>query len=94
MEVTPEQREQIRLSLLRYGLSAAGYTAGLAKVYLRAEGWRQITEDEVQAQIDHLAHAQKGFLDGSAKAISPEVVVYRTTPNGQDYLAKMKEERT
>ena len=93
MELTPELREQVRLSLLRYGLAPAGFTLGLGRAYLKSEGFRQLTIDQVQAEIDYLDHPQKGFLEATNKRISPEVAIYRTTPNGLDYLAQQREER-
>jgi hypothetical protein len=85
MEVTPEQREQIRLSLLRYGLGA--FTAGLARQYLASEGFRGLTKEQVIAEIKYLADPAKGMLAVSGKLISPEVASYSTTANGRDYLA-------
>lgn len=85
MEITPEQREQLRLSLLRYGLGS--FTLGLARQYLTSEGFRGISKEQVQAEINYLSHPQKGLLAENGKLISPEVRTYSTTPNGRDYLA-------
>lgn len=91
MKISVEQREQVRLSLLRYGLAGGGFKVGLATAYLRAEGWK-LERSEVQAEINYLAHPQKGLLEQVAKAVSPEVAEYRTTPNGQDYLAQVSQD--
>jgi hypothetical protein len=87
MSVTPEQREQIRLSLLRYGLGS--FTVGLARQYLASEGFRGLSKEEVRAEILYLADPSKGFLRQNDKLISPEVATYSTTANGRDYLAGM-----
>lgn len=85
MQTTPEQREQIRLSLLRYGLGS--FTVGLARQYLASEGFRGLTREQVQAEINYLADPAKGLLAPNSKLISPEVATYSTTANGRDYLA-------
>ena len=86
MELTSEQREQVRLSLLRYGLGS--FTLGLARQYLASEGWREVTKAEVQGEINYLCDPQKGLLRENSKLISPEVATYSTTANGRDYLAR------
>jgi hypothetical protein len=86
MNLTPESREQVRLSLLRYGLGSI--TVGLARQYLASEGFRGLGREEVQAEIDYLADAAKGLLAREDKPVSPEVPRYRTTAAGRDYLAE------
>jgi len=85
-DITSEQREQIRMSLLRYGLGF--FTIGLARQYLASEGFRGLSREQVQAEINYLADPAKALLRESAKAISPEVRHYSTTAAGRDYLAQ------
>jgi hypothetical protein len=86
MNITPEIREQIRLSLLRYGLNH--FTIGLARQYLASEGMRGLSREEVQAEINYLADPQKALLRENPKAVSPEMRTYATTAAGRDYLAE------
>jgi hypothetical protein len=86
MNLTPELREQVRLSLLRYGLGT--FTVGLARQYLASEGFRGLSREDVQAEIDYLADAGKGLLAHESKPVSPEVRKYKTTAAGRDYLAE------
>ncbi len=81
----------MRLSLLRYGLGK--FTRSLARAYLRGEGWKELTPEQIQAEIDYLAHPQKALLERLNKAVSPEVAEYQTTPAGRDYLAIQGEEQ-
>ena len=86
LDISAEQREQIRLSLLRYGLGS--FTIALAHQYLGSEGFRGITKREVQAEVNYLADAEKGLLRQNDKLISPEVATYSTTSKGRDFLAQ------
>lgn len=90
MQLTPEQREQVRLSLLRYGLGS--FTSRLARQNLTSEGFRGLTQQEVQAEINYLCDPQKGLLVQIGKLISPEVCSYTTTATGRDYLAQAGQE--
>jgi len=83
MNVTPEQREQVRLSLLRYGLGF--FTLGLAVSYLRSEGLG-LDRDQMRMEIGYLE--DKGFLKVMQKEISPENKLWATTASGRDYLAE------
>ena len=85
MQVTPELREQIRLNLLRYGLGS--FTLGLARQYLISEGFRGLSKQEVQAEVNYLADPANELLRSNSKLISPEVALYTTTARGRDYLA-------
>ncbi len=85
MILTAEQREQVRLSLLRYGLGS--FTVGLGRQYLASEGFRGLSKEDVQAEINYLCDAAKSLLRANSKLISPEVATYSTTANGRDYLA-------
>lgn len=86
MILTSEQREQVRLSLLRYGLG--GFSASLARQYLISEGFGLIPLEMVNAEIDYLADPEKKFLRAANKTISPEVKLWKTTAAGRDYLAE------
>ena len=88
MELTPETREQVRLSLLRYCMAGNGITLGLARQYLASEGMGTLTKEDVQAEINYLADPQKDLLRSIGKLISPEVQRYRTTAAGRDFLAQ------
>ena len=84
MNLTAEQREQVRLSLLRYGLGK--FTIGLARQYLISEGFNRIGADQVGMEIDYLE--QKGLLVKVPKAVSPENHTWKTSAEGRDYLAE------
>jgi hypothetical protein len=86
MTLTPEMRKQVRLSLLRYGLGS--FTVGLARQYLASEGFRGLSKEEVQAEINYLCDQEKKFLRPNGELISPEDSSYSTTATGRDYLAK------
>jgi hypothetical protein len=88
--VTPEAREQLRISLLRF-LSANPSKFGLPVKFLtthaKMEGRPQLTQDQVEAELTYLA--DKGLVAELTKAISPEVRSYRITAEGRDYLAAL-----
>lgn len=88
--MSPEQRQQIRLSLLRYGLGS--FTVGLARQYLISEGQHGITREQVQAEIDYLADPDKRLLRKNDNLVSPEVATWSTTAAGRDYLAQSGQE--
>jgi hypothetical protein len=84
--LTPQQREQVRYSLLRYGL---GYmTTGLAHQYLVSEGHRGIAREQVQQEINYLCDPEKGLMRENTKLVSPEMATYSTTALGRDLLAE------
>jgi hypothetical protein len=89
-----EQREQIRLSLLRYCDSADqfGLAASLLLQFLRNEGFRHLTQERLRAEILYLA--DKGFLVAVEKPISPENPAWRITAAGRDFLASRNLENT
>lgn len=80
----PELREQVRLSLLRYGLGS--FTLGIAVVNLRAEGFREADKEVVRAEAQYLE--EKGLLKEAHKVISPENKEWFTSASGRDYLAE------
>lgn len=85
MKLSPEDRKQVRLSLLRYG--ARSISVGLATQNLRSEGFSGIQREEVQAECEYLADPDKGLMRSEPDPVSPEVRKYFTTAKGRDYLA-------
>ena len=87
MNLTPELREQVRLSILRYCLRPT--RTGLVRANLRGEGFA-LDLDTVQLELDYLH--DKGLLKPNDKRISPENKFWQTTAAGRDELALQKEE--
>jgi hypothetical protein len=84
MNLDAQQLEQVRLSILRYG--ARLVSVGLLRSYLRSEGFRGITDEQVRDEVQYLE--DKGlFTKDASKRVSPENALYRTTADGRDYLA-------
>ena len=90
MNLNSQQREQVRLCLLRYGLSPV--SLNLATSYLKAEGFTTITKDQVKQEMEYLADPAKGFIRECAQAVSPENTLWKTTATGRDYLAQIHQE--
>ena len=90
MKMTNEQREQVRLSVLRCCESAAQYglATGLLRQFVANEGFRGLTEEELRAELVYLA--DKGLVASLPKTISPENEAWRITAEGRDFLAGMK----
>ena len=85
--MTTEQRENIRLSILRYCDSAQGYglSESLLLQFIRNEGFRTVTLDHLRAELAYLS--EKGFIATVPKAISPENKLWRITATGRDFRA-------
>ena len=85
--MTSEHREQVRLSLLRYCDSADQYglASALLLQFIRNEGFRALTAEQLRAEIMYLA--DKTFLTPVLKPISPENQAWRITAAGRDQLA-------
>lgn len=87
MNLTPQQREQIRLSVLRYGEAADQY--GLAESlllqFVRSEGHRRLSREQLEAELIYLR--DKGLITLVPKEISPENAAWRITAAGRDFLA-------
>jgi hypothetical protein len=85
--MTTQQREQARLSLLRYCESADQYglAAALLLQFVRNEGFRGVTGGALDAELAYLA--EKGLLAAVSKPISPENPAWRITAAGRDFLA-------
>jgi hypothetical protein len=88
MILTNEQREQLRLSLLRF-LDANQTRFGLATAVLlqmaRSEGRPDLQKGQLEAELEYLA--EKGLAAEALKGISPENRNWRITANGRDYCA-------
>jgi len=83
-----QQREQLRLSLLRFlgdVSSALGMNAGMLKQLAISEGRRGLLEGEVLVEMTYLE--DKRFVAQVPKAISPENPSWRITADGRDFLA-------
>lgn len=87
MELDPQLREQVRLSLLRFGLRRT--RTGMFRAQLAGEGYK-LTAEQVADEIQYLA--DKGLLVEENKLVSPENKFWRTTADGRDYLATQGEE--
>jgi hypothetical protein len=89
MNLTSSQREQIRLSVLRYCDAADqfGLAAPLLLQFVRSEGHRQLNRQQLETEIGYLC--DKGFLTPVPKEISPENSLWRITAAGRDFLAKL-----
>lgn len=87
--MTPELREQLRLSLLRLlALNPTDYGTplGVLRALAAAEGRPDLTPTEVRAELLYLADA--GLVRRVDKQISPELSAWRVTKAGRDYLAE------
>lgn len=87
MNLTPELREQVRLSILRYCLRPA--RLGIIAANLRGEGFN-LDREAIETEVEYLA--DKGFLKPNDKRVSPENKIWRTTADGRDELAVQKQE--
>ena len=85
------QREQIRLSLLRFlneNPTRFGMARGLLVQMLRSEGNPTITGEQVETELLYLE--DKGLIQEAAKYISPENRAWRITAEGRDLLANIQ----
>jgi hypothetical protein len=87
--MNPEQREQLRLSLLRMlgaNPTAFGVPVTFLKAMATAEGRPSLTHPDVMAELQYLHDA--GLIAPVCKQISPENVSYRIAKEGRDFLAE------
>lgn len=87
--MTAFQREQLRLSLLRYlDLNPArwGLSTALLWQCVLSEG-SKATADEIDQELAYLADPSKGLIVRVVKMISPENPSWNITAAGRDYLA-------
>ena len=84
-----EERESLRLSLLRYlDATPADCTAlGLLTQYCRNEGRSGLAREAVRSELIYLA--DKGLVIAAEKIISPENPQFRITSAGRDEYAKL-----
>lgn len=91
--MTPEIREQARLTLLRYLDAAAdaspgrGVPTAVLMQHLRAEGFGPIDRPGTLALLQYLSG--KGFVEMTTKGVSPEVADWRITSAGRDEYARV-----
>ncbi len=83
--MTNSQREQIRLSCLRYCVAARSMGIGTALLLqaLRAEGLQKTDEDELREELRYLE--EKGLIEKKNKLISPENEIWMATAWGRDF---------
>lgn len=90
--MTPEQREQIRLSVMRHLDAASGTKYGFSEKlllqFVRNEGYRQITAEEFAAEMLYLQ--DKKCVTAAEKTISPENRHWRITADGRDFYAQQQ----
>jgi hypothetical protein len=88
--MTPaEQREQLRLSLLRLlatNPTQFGVPVSFLRVAAAVEGRPGLTHEAVQAEVTYLADA--GLAARVEKVLSPENACWRITKQGRDFLAE------
>jgi len=87
--MTPQEREALRLTLLRV-LNSNKTQFGMAKTLLLAvakpQGFSGLTGAQVGEELDYLE--QKGLAMRVPKQISPELTAWRLSAAGRDYLAE------
>lgn len=87
--MTPDQREQLRISLLRFldaNPTKFGVTTGLLTQMARSEGRSALTSEEVIREMEYLS--DKGLVVCPGRVLSPELRTYRLHATGRDYLAQ------
>ncbi len=85
-------RETLRLSLLRHlepRTGKFGLQAPLLTSFVRNEGLR-VTVNDVRAECLYLV--DKGLIEETTKAVSPENTAWRITAAGRDFVAKNEAE--
>lgn len=82
------QREQVRLSCLRYCAAAQtmGISTHLLLASLRSEGRRELKLEPLREELRYLE--EKGLLQRKLKLISPENQIWQITAAGRDFLAE------
>lgn len=84
MNLTPTQREQLRLSILR--LCVEPLRSALLLCYVRSEGFARLQPEELELEITYLADKQ--LVTSANGPVSPELKHWRTTATGRDTLAQ------
>jgi len=86
--ITPEQREQVRLSVLRHldaNTTDFGLSSALLLQFLKNDGQRV---DAMDLKIELRYLADKNLIARIAKVISPENAHWRITAEGRDFFAQ------
>lgn len=87
---TAQQREQLRLSLLRFLDATPQRSTSLALLtqFCRSEGRPELTTAEVEAELIYLH--DKFLVEPATKLISPEQHAWRITAKGRDAYAEFQ----
>ena len=92
MNLNAQQREQLRLSLLRFLNGNPNY--GMPTAFLlqmaRAEGRPKLDEESVTAELEYLA--EKNLAARMPKKLSPENKSWKITADGRDFVAEQGQE--
>ncbi len=86
--MSPEQRELLRLALLRVmdaNQTGRGLGAG-SLTFLIGRFGASASIEEINAELVYFA--DKGFVTAVQKAISPELTAWRITAEGRDWIAQ------
>jgi hypothetical protein len=89
MTLTNEQREQLRLSLMRFlegNLTRYGLPTAVLLQMARSEGRTGLEKSQVEAELEYLA--EKGLAAEALKGVSPENRNWRITAGGRDFVAQ------
>ena len=88
-ELSPDLREQYRLSVLGYLARVAGraLTESVLAQFLRSEWGNSVDRDTVTQLVAYLSG--KGFIEEAPKHISPEVRAWWITATGSDEHARL-----
>ena len=86
--MTAFQREQTRLSTLRYCEAALdmGLATSILLQALRAEGLGRLRMEQLREELRYLE--EKGLLKRKFKLLSPENEIWQLTADGRDFLAQ------
>jgi hypothetical protein len=86
------EREQLRISLLRYlerdGSAIFGLPTQRLVICAKSEGY-QTLHSEVEAELDYMADTDKGLVAMISKVLSRDPA-WRLTAKGRDFLDDLK----
>lgn len=88
--MSAEEREQLRLSLLRFmerNPARFGLSVKLLLQMARSEGRPGLGEGEVALEVEYLEG--KGLVHAPQKLVSPENAGWKLTAAGRDYAAML-----
>lgn len=90
--MNPAEREQLRLSLLRYlerdGSAVFGLPTQRLVILVKSEGY-QVTHSQVETELDYLADPEKGFVAPIPKVLSSGSS-WKLTAKGRDHLESLQ----